>query len=101
MSSDEDSNDDLLTAGALLIHEHNVAQIPVYCGSVKGRSTALGRKIEHGHKMLFTNYLHHDKALLTPQMFRRQFRMSIPLFNQIMDGVKVYDGYILHHFICK
>jgi hypothetical protein len=52
----------------------------------------LDRKRERGHDMLFNDYFYR-KALFTPAMFRRCFRMSIPLFTRIMDGVKVYDNY--------
>jgi hypothetical protein len=80
---------------ALLIHEHNVAQIPVYRGSFPGCVAVLDRKRERGHDMLFYDYFHYNKELFTPQMFRRRFRMSRPLFNRIMDGVKIYDDYFI------
>ncbi|KAM0862481.1 hypothetical protein ACQ4PT_045246 [Festuca glaucescens] len=60
--SDEESDDDLLTAAALLIHEHNVAQILVYRGSVKGRAAALDRKREAGYVQLFGDYFHRTRA---------------------------------------
>ncbi|KAK1605896.1 hypothetical protein QYE76_029569 [Lolium multiflorum] len=91
-SSDEKSDDDFLTEAALIIHEHNVSQIPVYRGSLPGRAAALERKRERDHDQLFTDYFQ-PKALFTPAMFRRRFRMSRPLFRRIMDGVKVYDDY--------
>nr|XP_051229304.1 uncharacterized protein LOC127347120 [Lolium perenne] len=95
MSSDDESDDDLLMEVALLIHEYNVAQIPVYRRSLPKRTLALDRKRERGHDMLFYDYFHYSKALFTPQMFRRRFRMSRPLFNWIMDVVKVYDDYFI------
>lgn len=58
-SSDEEFDNDLLTAAALLSHEHNVTQIPMYHGSIKGRAAALDRKIEAGHEQLFGDYFHH------------------------------------------
>ncbi|XP_071683210.1 uncharacterized protein [Lolium perenne] len=33
------------------------------------------------------------RALYTPALFRRRFRISRPLFRRIMDGVKLYDDY--------
>ncbi|KAK1677264.1 hypothetical protein QYE76_038112 [Lolium multiflorum] len=89
-SSDEESDDDFLTEDTLIIHEHNVSQIPVY-RFLPGRG-ALDRKRERGHDQLFYDYFYR-KALFTPVMFRRHFRMSRPLFTRIMDGVKVYDNY--------
>ncbi|KAK1665459.1 hypothetical protein QYE76_053618 [Lolium multiflorum] len=50
------------------------------------------RKRERGHDQLFTDYFQ-PKALFTPAMFRRRFRMSRPLFRRIMDGVKLDDDY--------
>ncbi|KAK1603841.1 hypothetical protein QYE76_027514 [Lolium multiflorum] len=91
-SSDEDSDDEFFTDAALIIHEHIVSQIPVHQGSLPGRAAALDRKREHGHDQLFTDYFQ-PKALFTPAMFRRRFRMSRTLFRRIMDGVKLYDDY--------
>ena len=94
-SNEESDDDDMITQAALLIHEYNVAQIPVYKGSLPGRAPALDRKRERGHDMLFYDYFHPTKALFTPKQFRRRFRMSRPLFSRIMDGVKVYDDWFI------
>ncbi|XP_071677179.1 uncharacterized protein [Lolium perenne] len=94
-SSDDESEDDFLTEATLLIHEHNVAQIPVYRGSLPGRAPALDRKRESSDELLFHNYFHYHKPLFTLALFRRCFRMSRPLFNWIMDGVEVYDDYFI------
>ncbi|XP_051186503.2 uncharacterized protein [Lolium perenne] len=91
-SSDEDSDDEFFTDAALIIHDHIVSQIPVHRGSLPGRAAALDRKRERGHDQLFTDYFQ-PKALYTPALFRRRFRMSRPLFRRIMDGVKLYDDY--------
>ncbi|XP_051221465.1 uncharacterized protein [Lolium perenne] len=92
-SSDEESDDDFFTEAALIIHEHNVSQIPVFRGSLPGRTAALDRKRECGHDQLFHDYFYH-KTLFMPAMFRHRFRMSRPLFTQIMDGIKVHDNYL-------
>jgi hypothetical protein len=80
-SSDEDSDDEFFTDDALIIHDHVVSQIPVHRGSLPGRAAALDRKRERGHDQLFTDYFQ-PKALYTPSLFRRRFRMSRPLFRR-------------------
>jgi hypothetical protein len=94
-SSDDEFEDDYLTEASLLNHEHNVEQIPVYRGSLPERTAALDRKREPDHDMLFYDYFHHIKALFTPALFRRCFRLPRPLFSWIMDGIKVYDDYFI------
>ncbi|XP_051230015.1 uncharacterized protein [Lolium perenne] len=44
--------------------------------------------------MLFHIYFY-CKALFAPALFLRLFRMSRPLFNRIMDDVKVYNDYFI------
>jgi hypothetical protein len=96
-SSDDDSDDDseLLMTTTLLIHDHNVAQIPRPSGSIKRCVEALDHKREDGHVQVqpLGDYYHYTNPHYTHAMFQHRFQMSRPSFQRIMDGIKIYDDY--------
>ncbi|XP_071680178.1 uncharacterized protein [Lolium perenne] len=81
-----------MVSAASLIHAHNARQMPVYRGSMRGRSGNAKRNRAGGHNGLSKYYSHLSDMVNMEFMFQHCYRMSRDLFLIILRGVREYNS---------
>ena len=94
-SSSDESNDttQFMVAVASMLHEHNVRNMPVHRGSVKGRKRSIPRNRVDGYQRLYADYFDRTDPMFREYLFRRRYRMPRDMFMVILRGFRDYDPY--------